>query len=241
MSDLAPGESKLLAALSRDDFAQIQSHLQPLTLSAGEVLLEAGGQVEHTYFPRGPALVSFLVPMSKGHAVECAMIGREGAVGGIVSQGRIPAFARCSVLQGGEFFRISTDVLHQLKQDSPQMSHLLARYADCLIAQLFQTVACNASHSIEQRFAKWLAAALDRTGGEDIGLTQAQLGSLLGVGRSYVTRIVSRFKADSVIATRRGGIRVTDRERLKATSCVCNEQVARHFDTVLRGVYPDGN
>ena len=102
-------------------------------------------------------------------------------------------------------------------------------------------MACNASHSIEQRFAKWLDAALDRTGGEDIALTQAQLGSLLGVGRSYVTRIVSRFKADGVIVTRRGGIRVTDRERLSATSCDCNQLVARHFETVLRGVYPGGN
>lgn len=240
MSDQATGESNLLAALRPDDFAHIDPHLEPLTFPAGKVLYEPGDQVEHTYFPRGAALASFLAMISGGDAVECALVGREGAVGGIVSQGHIPAFARCCVLQGGDFYRIPIEVLHQLKQESPHMSNLFARYADCLVAQLFQTVACNASHSIEQRFAKWLAAALDRTGGEDIGLTQAQLGSLLGVGRSYVTRIVSRFKADGVIVTRRGGIRVTDRKRLSATSCDCNQFVARHFDTVLQGVYPNG-
>ena len=239
MSDDVTGGSRLLAALRRDEFALILPHLQSLSMPAGAVLHEAGERVEHAYFPRGPALASFLVLTADGDAVESALIGREGAVGGIVSQGHLPAFARCCVLQGGEFYRVPSLALNELKQKSPHMNHLFARYADCLIAQLFQTVACNARHSIEQRFAKWLSAALDRTGGDDIGLTQAQLGSLLGVGRSYVTRIVSRFKADGVIVTRRGGIRVVDKERLTDTSCECNRLVAQHFDTVLKGVYPN--
>jgi len=33
-------------------------------------------------------------------------------------------------------------------------------------------------------------------------------------------------------------VRVRDFENLKGLACDCNEQVRRHFDDVLRGVYP---
>ena len=96
------GGSRLLAALHSNDFKLIEPHLQSLHLAAGQVLHEAGSLVEHAFFPRGSALVSFLVLMPDGDGVESALIGREGAVGGIVSQGHMPAYARCCVLLGGE-------------------------------------------------------------------------------------------------------------------------------------------
>lgn len=231
--------SNLLAALRASDREVILPFLQPVTLDEGHVIYEPGDTVQHAYFPRHSALAAFLILMDDGEAIESAMVGREGAVGGIVSNGQLPAFARCCVMHGGEFFRVPTKALDLVKQQSPHMSHLFARYADCLVAQIFQSAACNARHSIEQRAAKWLTAALDRTGGDDISLTQAQLGSLLGVGRSYVTRIVARIKAEGIISTRRGGIRVHHRDRLIAMSCDCNRLVAQHFDQVLQGVYPD--
>lgn len=231
--------SNLLAALRESDRAAIEPYLQPVTLDEGHVIYEPGDNVQHAYFPRKAALAAFLVLMEDGEAIESAMVGREGAVGGIVSNGRLPAFARCMVMHGGEFFRIPSRTLEAVKLQSPQMSHLFSRYADCLVAQIFQSAACNARHSIEQRAAKWLTAALDRTGGYEIRLTQAQLGALLGVGRSYVTRIVARIKAEGIISTRRGGIHVNDRARLDRMSCDCNRMVANHFDRVLQGVYPD--
>jgi CRP-like cAMP-binding protein len=195
--------------------------------------------VRHAYFPRGSALAVFLVLMENGEVVETTMVGREGALGGIVSQGNVPCYARSCVMHEGDFYRIATTDLELAKEQSPQIRHLFARYADCVMAQVFQSVACNASHTIEQRAAKWLCAALDRTGKDEIAMTQEQLASMMGIGRSYASRVVQRFKADGLIKTRRGGLRVLDPEGLRARACSCNEMVKQHFDTVLSGVYPD--
>jgi hypothetical protein len=61
---------------------------------------------------------------------------------------------------------------------------------------------------------------------------------MLGVGRSYASRVVQAFKAEGVLETRRGAILVRDRTTLQARACLCNESVKSHFEEVLRGVYP---
>src|SRR5206468_5383402 len=143
---------------------------------------------------RGSSLISYLVILRDGRAIETALIGREGAVGGMVSQGRLPAFSRAEVQLGGPFFRIDLHDLEDAKSRSMTLRHLFARYADCLMAQVFQSVACNAAHSIEQRTAKWLLAAIERTGAPDVALTQEQLAAMLGVGRSYLSRVIRDLK-----------------------------------------------
>lgn len=234
-------ESNLLAALRQKDRAQLKPLMTECHLAAGETIYEPGQIVRHAYFPRGSALAVFLVPMENGEVVETTMVGREGALGGIVSQGSVPSYARSCVMQEGDFYRISSADLEEAKESSPQIRDLFARYADCMMAQVFQSVACNASHTIEQRAAKWLCAALDRTGKNEISMTQEQLASMMGIGRSYASRVVQRFKADGLVQTRRGGLKVLDPEGLRGRACGCNELVKRHFETVLKGVYPNGD
>jgi CRP-like cAMP-binding protein len=231
--------SNLLSVLKARERALLEPHVSECRFTAGDTICEPGELVRYCYFPRGGALAVFLVLMENGEVVETAMVGREGALGGIVSQGRIPAYARSCVMHEGSFYRIASDDLERLKEDSPHIRHLFARYADCVMAQVFQSVACNASHTIEQRAAKWLCAALDRTGESEITMTQEQLASMMGIGRSYASRVVQRFKADSLLQTRRGGLKVLDGEGLRSRACGCNELVKHHFAVVLKGVYPD--
>ena len=94
--------------------------------------------------------------------------------------------------------------LEKAKQQSPTLGNLFSRYADCLAAQIFQAGACNAAHSIEQRTAKWLISAVERTGGPDIPLTQEQLAVMLAVGRSYISRVLRILKQRGILEFRRG-------------------------------------
>jgi cAMP-binding proteins - catabolite gene activator and regulatory subunit of cAMP-dependent protein kinases len=230
--------NNLLMALRPEDLAIIEPSLQTWDGEAGDLLYQPGDEVRFVYFPCGPSLVSFVVELESGLTVETALIGREGAVGGIVSRGRLPAFARSAVQFPGPFLRLSTADLEEFEYRSSSLRHLFARYADCLLAQVFQAVACNAAHTIEQRTVKWLLAAIDRTGDHDIPLTQEQLASMMGVGRSYVSRVIQSLKHRNVLETRRGGVRVRDFESLYALSCECNRTLRSHFDQVLAGVYP---
>ncbi|MBS9477345.1 Crp/Fnr family transcriptional regulator [Ancylobacter radicis] len=241
LSEPSSGGNNLLGALRPSDFALLRGALRRLDRPAGAVLYEPGDDVRHVYFPCGPTLVSFMVLLADGRPVEVTTIGREGAVGGIVSQGRLPAYARAVVQIGGPLLRLDTAELERAKDASPALRHLFARYADCLLAQVFQQVTCNAAHSIEQRTAKWLLAALDRTGDENIRLTQEQLASMLAVGRSYISRVIQQLRESGAVEPSRGRLTIRDTQRLRTMSCGCHSVVRSHFDDVLGGVYPTGN
>jgi hypothetical protein len=232
--------NNLLRRLSAEDYALLAPHLTQDDADANELFYNPGDDVETVYFPCGPALASYLVPNEDGRDVETILIGREGAVGGIVSQGFLPAYTRIIVKFGGPFARLPIVRLQAAKTKSASLRNIFARYADCMLAQIFQSTACNAIHSIEQRTAKWIISAMERTDGEGIvPLTHEQLSTLLGVGRSYTSRVIQTFKAEGVLETRRGSILVRNADALRGRSCLCNEAVKNHFDEVLRGVYPD--
>jgi hypothetical protein len=232
--------NNLLRRLNEADFALVEPHLVAAEANPNDLLYSPGDDVETVHFPCGPSLVSYLVTNEDGRDVETILIGREGAVGGIVSQGFLPAYTRINVKFAGPFVRLPVSKLDAAKSKSRTLNNIFARYADCLLAQIFQSTACNAIHSIEQRTAKWIISAMERTDGEDVvPLTHEQLATLLGVGRSYASRVIQTFKAEATLETRRGSILVRNLDALKNRSCKCNEAVKAHFEEVLRGVYPD--
>ena len=231
--------NNLLRSLREEDRVELARLAEPIEFERGHVFYEPGDEVKFAYFPADAAMASFLVVLDDRPPVETVLIGREGAVGGIVNRGLLPAFTRSEVLNRGTFFRISSVDLDAVKQQTPALLNLLSRYADCLLAQIFQSVACNASHSLVERAARWLTASIDRTGRPDIAMTQHQFASIMGVGRSYTSLLLQKFKTDDLIRTRRGGITVTDPKRLAAIACGCDRLVAGHFEKVLKGVYPD--
>jgi DNA-binding transcriptional regulator YhcF (GntR family) len=218
--------NNLLRRLSRADFALISPHLVFTHAAAGELLYNPGDDVDVAHFPCGPSLASYLVASEDGRDVEA-------------SQGYLPAYTRIIVKFSGPFARLPIGKLETAKSESLTLRNVFARYADCLLAQIFQSTACNAIHSIEQRAAKWIVSAMERTNEDAIvPLTHEQLATLLGVGRSYASRVLQTFKAEGMLETRRGAIVVKNRAALQARACLCNEQVKTHFEEVLRGVYP---
>ena len=231
--------NNLLRRLNAADFALLAPYLTQEEARPNELLYNPGDDVEIAHFPCGPSLASYLVPNEDGRDVETILVGREGAVGGIVSQGYLPAYTRIMVKFGGPFVRLHVAKLDAAKMKSATLRNVFARYADCMLAQIFQSTACNAIHSIEQRTAKWIISAMERTDGDGIvPLTHEQLATLLGVGRSYTSRVIQTFKAEGVLETRRGSILVRNREALRIRACLWNESVKSHFEDVLRGVYP---
>ena len=232
--------NNLLRRLNNSDYALIEPYLAAIDANPNDLLYSPGDDVEIVHFPCGPSLVSYMVPNEDGRDVETILIGREGAVGGIVSQGFLPAYTRIMVKFAGPFVRLPVSKLDAAKAKSTTLNNVFARYADCMLAQIFQSTACNAIHSIEQRTAKWIISAMERTDGDEVvPLTHEQLATLLGVGRSYTSRVIQAFKAEGILETRRGSILVLNPDALRKRSCLCNEAVKAHFEEVLRGVYPD--
>jgi DNA-binding transcriptional regulator YhcF (GntR family) len=231
--------NNLLRQLSESDYALLAPHFSREDAKGNELLYNPGDNVDVVHFPCESSLTAYLIGNEDGRDVETILVGREGAVGGIVSQGRLPAYTRILVKFGGPFVRLHVGQLNAAKIKSATLRNVFARYADCMLAQIFQSTACNAVHSIEQRTAKWIVSAMERTEGNSIvPLTQEQLATLLGVGRSYTNRVMQAFKAEGILETRRGSIVVRNPDALRVRACLCNQSVKNHFEEVLRGVYP---
>jgi CRP-like cAMP-binding protein len=231
-ADEAFAGNRLLTTFSREARGLIEPFGELLELSAGELVLTRGEQVQASLFPVASTMISLTVELSGGRSVEVASIGREGAVGGIVSCGHAPAFSRAEVLVPGRAFRVPMETLEDAKNRSAFVSNLFCRYSDFLLASVMQAAVCNAHHSIPERAARWLLHAQDRAG-DRIELTQEAFAALLGVQRTTVNAVVQDLSAEGLIATSRGRVRVTDRAGLKRRACECYDRLEEHFAQVI--------
>ncbi|WP_449410025.1 Crp/Fnr family transcriptional regulator [Methylobacterium komagatae] len=227
----------LLGALRLPDQALLKPHLELRVYVRGEALFEAGEDVGHISFPLGQCVAALVIGLEDSRAVETATVGHEGAVGGVVSQGSLPAFSRAVVQIPGSVLRVEAAVLQKIKQTSPGLRNLITRYSDCLLAQVLQSVACNASHTIEARCARWLLGLQDRLGSDVLPVTHEVLAELLGVQRSYLSRALRTLQQQGLIQVRRGRIVILSRPAVEAAACECHGAVKRHFETVLGAVY----
>lgn len=231
-------QNALLAVLNEEDRDRLQPHMLALDMPVHSVLCHCGEDVVDTWFPCGDALAAFCISGTEGHAVDVGFVGREGAVGGIVSNGHVPSYSTVVVRIPGLFLRIKTTALEQAKLDSLNLRHWFSRYSDCLLAQVFQNSACNALHTIRQRVAKYILAGLARTGETEFRMTQEQLADMLGVGRTFISRVLGWMRQEGIIETRRGFLIIRNLPALRAMSCDCTRSIEDHFDKVLHGIYP---
>lgn len=230
--EAAFAENRLLSTFPQELRHMLDGQAKLIELEHGAAVLRRGVNVDSSIFPFGTTMISLVVEMDDGRSVEVASIGREGAVGGIVSCGNIPAFSRAEVMVSGPAIRIPMAVVEEAKSQSSHLRNLFCRYADYLLAQIMQTVACNSFHSIESRAARWLLTAQDRAGSR-LALTQESLAGLLGVQRTTVNAVARELQDEGLITTRRGVIEVHDREGLERRSCECYDRVEKFFGSMV--------
>ena len=234
-SDDGPvGDNRLIQMMPDDLAKRLWDAGKVVDLDAGDVLFTMGDDIKTTLFPLAPMMVSLVVDVDDKRRVEVATIGQEGAIGGIVSCGELPAYTRGEIQVAGKGLRVPMDVIENLKRENLFMRDLFCRYADTLLAQTMQSVACNAFHPIEARAARWLLTAQDRSG-DELALTQSALAALLGVQRTSVNAVARQLQDEGLIRYRRGIVSVIDREELEHRACECYARVEAHFDRVLGG------
>jgi CRP-like cAMP-binding protein len=217
-----PTNNKLLEALPRQDFQLLSPYLVSVQLAPGTVLLNVGVEVDEVYFPLS-GMVSLVVIMRDGKAIETATVGREGVVGAMSGLGLYTSWVRAIVQLPMFVSRISSPQLRRIAVVSKPVANLCIRYNEVLLGQARVTAACNSLHPIEARFCRWLLQARDRAESDTVLLTHEFLAEMLGVRRTSVTEAARKIQADGVISYSRGVIKILDFEALKAMSCECYE------------------
>ncbi len=211
----------ILAAVPRGEYRRLLAVLEPVSLPVGEVLYKSGEVIEHVYFPT-EGIVSLVTHMTDGATIEVGLIGRDGMVGIPVLLGDDIAFEEAVVQIGGGALRMKSDVFKEaLRADhSPLLTELLL-YTRTLMRQVSQTAACNSRHTVEKRLSRWLLMCHDRTGSDELPLTQEFIASMLGLRRAGVSSAAIGLQEEGFIRYSRGHISILRREGLEDFTCEC--------------------
>jgi CRP-like cAMP-binding protein len=222
----------LLASLSATETRlQLEPHLKTIELGQGEVLAEPLEQMHRVYFPYS-ALVSFLVPLKDGHLVQTGMMGHDGVVGAIQAiEGKV-SLSRSVVRVPGRGAAIEADRLAEIASVSPNVRSLLSAHEQFFLAEVQQSAACNAVHTVRQRVCRWMLRMNDLIG-MNVAVTQELLAEMIGVTRTSVTAAAASLQDAGVIRYRRGHVQIVDIQRLKQFSCECYEAVREHYDRII--------
>jgi CRP-like cAMP-binding protein len=227
-----PRDNQLLAALPALEFERWQPHLEPVTLSLGQVLYESGDAMHYVYFPT-TAIVSLLYVMEDGASAEIAVVGLEGMVGVSLFMGGESTPSRAVVQSAGQGFRLRAQVMKDEFNRAGPVLHLLLRYTQALITQMAQTAVCNRHHTLHQQLCRWLLLSLDRLRGNELVMTQDLIANMLGVRREGVTEGALRLQKAGIIRYARGRITVLDRAGLEQATCECYAVVKKEYDRLL--------
>jgi CRP-like cAMP-binding protein len=227
-----PVQNRLLAALPPDDYALVAPHLTHVDLDRGRLLYEPGDRLDAAYFPHD-GMISLMTLMENGAAIESATIGREGGLGLMAAAGPRQSLWRAFVQTPCRAARISAPHLQEAWAKSPALRQIIDRHAEALFGHAIQSVACNALHSVEARFSRWLLTCHDRISSDTVALTQEFLADILGVQRTTVTAVARALQSRGYIGYRRGVVEIIDRAGLEQASCECYRAVRNTYERLL--------
>jgi CRP-like cAMP-binding protein len=228
---LFPAHNQLLLSIPAEERARFAAHLRHTHLPRGTVLHEAGRAIERVYFPERGA-ISLVVDLASGETIETALIGVDGAVGGHDALHPTATLNRAVVQIEGSALAIESDALRKICDERSELCKLLAAYDRFVCAQTQQAAACNVTHSLDARIARWLLRA-QHLCGRNFVVTQEALATLLGVRRTSVSLTAHGFQDAGIIRYRRGEIEIVDTDKLRGIACECHATLAAHRERLL--------
>jgi CRP-like cAMP-binding protein len=224
-----PRDNHILRALPQAEFDRLEPFLKLVPMPLASVLYESGAALRHIYFPTN-CIVSLLYGLQNGASAEIAVVGNEGAIGVSLFMGGETTPSRAVVQSAGHAYRLPGKRLKEEFNRHGEMLHILLRYTQSLLTQMFQTAVCNRHHSLEQQLCRWLLLSLDRLPSNELKMTQELIANMLGVRREGVTEAAGKLQALEVIRYSRGKITVLDRPKLEEMSCECYAVVRKESD-----------
>jgi CRP-like cAMP-binding protein len=217
----------------------MRPHLREVTLKAGQVLCEPGDTLRYVWFLRSGA-VSKLVTFEDGSEIECALIGREGAIGAASVLGMCQAVTRDICHVHAHALRLETQRLLEACSAVPHIQEVIEQYMARKLLIAIRNGACNACHSVEQRLSRWLLTCSDVLESDEIALSQDVFAKMLGVQRTSVNPTLRALQAVGAVALARSRVAIRDRAVLSARACECYQAMRREmaFYRPLRDTAP---
>jgi hypothetical protein len=223
--------NKLLQKLTEADWAKFRPLLATVEIKSGEILMEPDTEIQHVWFPLDCACSMIAVPDEQS-AIEVGMFGREGMSNMVVRVGD-RTFMRTMAFISGQALRIDTKDFVAALASLPSLNEVTLRHKETFTSQLAQGSAANGAFSIEQRLARWLLMAFDRTPQDKLPAVHDLMASVLSVRRSGVTTALHVIEGTGAVKATRGLVTLRDRDKLEEIAGACYGYCERSYDFIM--------
>jgi CRP-like cAMP-binding protein len=227
-----PG-NQLLAALPAEELEWLLPRTTRAEMGLRHVLQAPQRPITAVHFVEA-GWISMVQLFADGGAAEVGHIGREGMLGLPLLFGVDNGTSEGIVQASGTALRMGAEDFRMALERCPAFRALLLRYALAFNEEVAQTAACNGRHVLEQRLARWILMAHDRSDSDDFPMTRDFMAMMLCVHRPGVTVAVGHLQRAGHIRAGRGRITVTDRQGLEEAACECYGTARRRFKALLR-------
>src|SRR2546423_5913990 len=224
-------DNHLLAMLPAADLAALEENLTTVDLRSGDVMAKPGDDIVRAYFPHS-GIVSFMVEVAEHHLVQTGMMGLDGVIGASQAIDDKVSINKIIVQLPGTASMIERDPVRKLIRQGSALRKIFAAHEQFFVADVQQTAACNALHTVEARMCRWMLRMMDLVG-TDLPLTHDYLAAMIGVRRSSVSDVAVRLQDEGLITYLRGHITIENVEGLRRSSCECSEAVRKNYLPLL--------
>ena len=222
----------ILSCMPEEQYRTLARALVPVDLPLGMLLSLPNEPVEYIYFPVS-GIISVDALTNNGESVEVGVVGREGLAGWCGLLGHRMMGHSVIIQCAGTGLRARLAPVRDEFQKGGVFAQLVHSFLYMQMAQQSQCVLCNRLHPVDQRMARWLLTAADRTQSETLNTTQEFLAQMLGSRRSTVTVAAGQLQREGLIDYTRGRVRIVNRPLLEARACECYQIVRSVYDRLL--------
>ena len=230
MQFISPNE--LLTALPPVIYERLAPRLQRVRLKVGSILFDVGATIDYTWFIAS-GILSLPGATEDGASLEVAMADRDSAIGfpGILRKSGIAIRAQEPI--AGAALRVSASVLQAAIKQESEIYVPLPDHTHTLSKQIAQATVCSQFHTTDQRFARWLLLAHDRTRYGAFNITHEAIAQILGVSGSGVSLAAGALRIGGLIRYARGTITLLNPEGLEVYSCECYRILCQTINPLL--------
>jgi CRP-like cAMP-binding protein len=212
--------NELLAGLPMADSTFLASATRSERPLQGKVLSSRGEPATDIWFPN-TGVIALSITDREGRTVQTGVVGLEGCVGLETLYPCTPALADATVQVSGDMSVIPATHFRAVLDSRPAVQAAVSRFLYELSAQSLQTIACGRLHSLEARCCRWLLMMQDRTGADEVPLTQESLATMLGSGRPRINGLLAMLELSGLVRRYRGRIGLLSRSGLEQRACEC--------------------
>lgn len=209
--------NKILDCLEPETLEILNPLLERVELPIRTQLERAYQEVRYAYFLLD-GFASVIANGVGGRAIEVAMIGREGVTAIPVIMGSDRSPHETHMQSYGTAMRITSTNLRKAMEQSPEFRMCVLNFCNVYLVQISQNCLAHGRSKLDERLARWLLMAHDRSPSDELVVTHEHLAYILGVRRPGVSIALKQLEQRGLVNNRRGSVVVVNRSGLEQLS-----------------------